>query len=355
MNKNLGILTEKLLSDKELCEQFIKLNSIDEIYEFCTLIVEGYSKEEFDEFAAAMLEYSDSTLYSESLSESKLENISGGLKPGIKVASLALAALTTASGVGIVSASPAANVAKATVNAQITEKVPSKSTWQKVKEFCIKHKRILIAGGIATSLLGGIGVYAIYKTNKNKKNTNSTVKNPNSKPGEVPNKTDPSSTNGSKIPYKKSPMDQKREHEKEIYNTLSDMGHVKPGSKEENLILESFRSLPEVNTQTLIEGLGRQDGLLSSNKPNPIKIKKVGEGLLTPAETQDPIQFLRQSNDDILKNIDCAYIKGIKYEKISKDPLQAAQLRGTLNEIRKILVISTLSPYVGNSVVKAFK
>ena len=160
---------EKLINDESLSEEFSKKQTMDEMYEFCSSIVGGYTEEEFDEFAYEMLKLSDEYSQEEAL-ESKLEYVAGGKSsPKSKIAAIALSALTCATGTGIGAASvSAANNSRSSVTVSQGSSKPT-SRWQKVKDFCKRNKKWLIGGAVAGGILAGIGITVGVIANKNSK------------------------------------------------------------------------------------------------------------------------------------------------------------------------------------------
>ena len=102
-NKNINILLEKVLSNEEMCQKFAEMDSLEDIYDFCVSIQDGYSKEEFAEYFDELLsmlpeEYYAKVSSATKLSDDEIENVAGGTKGDVKrFIAASLAALTTMS------------------------------------------------------------------------------------------------------------------------------------------------------------------------------------------------------------------------------------------------------------------
>lgn len=101
-NKNIELLVSKIFSDEDLFLKFANINDIDELYDFCLTVQDGYSKEEFQKWALDMYLLaqgidSDQLDAMGRLNESDaLEGVSGGRGIIPKIVSGGLAALSLA-------------------------------------------------------------------------------------------------------------------------------------------------------------------------------------------------------------------------------------------------------------------
>ena len=90
-NKFLLELLEKLNSDPEFLNQFLKKETIDEMYEFSTNAVSGYSKEEFIELIEKLKSFDkDNSQQSDSkeIPDESLDKVSGGSIFGVAASGL---------------------------------------------------------------------------------------------------------------------------------------------------------------------------------------------------------------------------------------------------------------------------
>lgn len=82
MNNKIGEFFEKLFSNEELADEFMQKDSIDEMYQFALTIVEGYTREEFEDFILSTIEYAMRFDPPQRLSDVELERAIGGVCPG---------------------------------------------------------------------------------------------------------------------------------------------------------------------------------------------------------------------------------------------------------------------------------
>ncbi len=98
MNKNLVNLLKILLNNQKILEEFKSYDSIEELYEFCISIVDGYTFSEFENFLNTIA----STISEYELSDNDLTNVAGGTKLSNKTAAAFLSSLLFAGSGGIV-------------------------------------------------------------------------------------------------------------------------------------------------------------------------------------------------------------------------------------------------------------
>lgn len=75
INRNLIELTKKLENNSKYLKDMKDIKTSQELYEFCSSIVGGYTKEEFDKFAQNLINTEHEL---KALSDDKLESVSGG-------------------------------------------------------------------------------------------------------------------------------------------------------------------------------------------------------------------------------------------------------------------------------------
>lgn len=76
--KSFKELIEKLNSDESLQKEFSKKKNIDDMYKFCTSIVGGYTREEFEEFINQIYNSINQKIKSGEISEEELSRVNGG-------------------------------------------------------------------------------------------------------------------------------------------------------------------------------------------------------------------------------------------------------------------------------------
>ena len=134
-----------IYNNNRLKEELIKKQTIDEMYEYCTSISGGYTKEEFRKFIDEMYQYVKEELINKnlSISDEDIKKVSGGLQLNNKAISSLLAAITVST--------PFVGAAGAD-NDQKNDNVPVEnktSIAQKIKDFVFKHP-IASATGVAS-------------------------------------------------------------------------------------------------------------------------------------------------------------------------------------------------------------
>ena len=95
MNNDIEIFFESILEDENLAKQFLEMETIDDMYNFCVSRSNiNFSKNDFDKFVSKMLEYYAGTMDSLRIAELSDENLKGiaGGKITEKIVSAATAA-----------------------------------------------------------------------------------------------------------------------------------------------------------------------------------------------------------------------------------------------------------------------
>lgn len=150
MNKVEKVFT-LIYNDSKLKEELIKKQTIDEMYEYCTSISDGYTKEEFEKFVNEMCQYVEEELTNKnlSISDEDMKKVSGGTQLKNKAISSLLAAMAISTPL----------VGAASNNQENTDiPVESKtSITQKIKNFVSKNpiKTKATAAGISVMALLG--------------------------------------------------------------------------------------------------------------------------------------------------------------------------------------------------------
>ena len=76
--KKFNELMEKINSDESLKKEFSKKTNLDDLYKFCTSILGGYTKEEFEKFITEIYDSVNQKIESGEISEEELDKVSGG-------------------------------------------------------------------------------------------------------------------------------------------------------------------------------------------------------------------------------------------------------------------------------------
>ena len=76
MNEKITEVFQEIFSSKDLLSKFMLIDDVDELYDFCSSIKEGYSKAEFEDF---LMELADECLFQTQLIGSETEKIAGGV------------------------------------------------------------------------------------------------------------------------------------------------------------------------------------------------------------------------------------------------------------------------------------
>ena len=98
MNENLVKLLDTLTENQEILEKFLERDSVEDLYEYCTSIVPGYTLSKFEEFLNALV-YEE---LQQQIDDGDLENIAGGTGTATKMASAMMGSLLLAGGAGLV-------------------------------------------------------------------------------------------------------------------------------------------------------------------------------------------------------------------------------------------------------------
>ena len=140
MNEKITEVFQEIFSSKDLLSKFMLIDDVDELYEFCLNIKEGYSKAEFEDF---LMELADECLFQTQSIESETEKIAGGVNKFKKFISGSLATATILTSTGIKAAetdSDADKAASSYTDLEPINKDPKimgteeKTFFQKVKE-----------------------------------------------------------------------------------------------------------------------------------------------------------------------------------------------------------------------------
>lgn len=156
-----------IYNDYKLKEELIKKQTIDEMYEYCTSILGGYTKEEFEDFVNKMCQYVKDELTNNnlSISDEDMKKISGGTQLKNKAISSLLAAITISTPLVGAAGSDQENA-----NVPPENKV---SFIQKAKDFVSKDptKSGVTAAGISLAVMLGVAL------NRNRKNDATSTNN----------------------------------------------------------------------------------------------------------------------------------------------------------------------------------
>ena len=140
MNEKITEVFQEIFSSKDLLSKFMLIDDVDELYDFCSSIKEGYSKAEFEDF---LMELADECLFQTQLIGSETEKIAGGVNKFKKFISGSLAAATILTSTGIKAAETDSDTDKAAssyTDLEPIDKGPKiieteeKTFFQKVKE-----------------------------------------------------------------------------------------------------------------------------------------------------------------------------------------------------------------------------
>ncbi len=151
-------------NNSKLKEELIKKQTIDEMYEYCTSISGGYTREEFDKFVNEMCQYVKEELTNKnlSISDEDMKKVLGGTQLKNKAISSLLAAMTISTPL----------VGAASNNQENTDiPVESKtSITQKIKDFVSKNPITtgITSVGIPTMVILGI---TLQKKNEQERKT----------------------------------------------------------------------------------------------------------------------------------------------------------------------------------------
>ena len=170
-NQNVDILIGKIISNEKLIHEFSKLDSLDQIYDFCQTIHSGYTKEEFalyiNELLSSFIKESSIDISSiEGIKDDDIETISGGAKLDIKrvmAAGLASLIFTSASGINGVRAADTNKVNNVAIVQQ--EKQEESGTFSRIwsgvkaklsslKNMIARNKGKLTVGALILAIIG---------------------------------------------------------------------------------------------------------------------------------------------------------------------------------------------------------
>lgn len=142
MNENIIKAFSEIFSSKDLLSKFMLIDDADELYEFCSNIKNGYSKDEFEKF---LMELADECLFQTESIGNESEKIAGGVGKFKKFFSGSLAAATILTSTGIKAADTTSNQPSSQPSSAYTDLEPlnkdpkiieteEKTFFQKAKE-----------------------------------------------------------------------------------------------------------------------------------------------------------------------------------------------------------------------------
>ncbi len=151
MNNNIEKLVTKILDNEEYFKKLAGLSSLEEVYNYCLSIQDGYSIEEFEEFLKN-INVDEKEIFGNEDESINLKNVSGGASSNryVKMMAYSLAVLTATS--------PALQYAANAVGNQVTDVKPHevvKKSNKKEPSFWQKYKKYIVKGGlIGLAVLG---------------------------------------------------------------------------------------------------------------------------------------------------------------------------------------------------------
>ena len=162
MDKKVEKVFTLIYNNDMLKEGLIKKQTIDEMYEYCTSISGGYTKEEFRKFIDEMYQYVKEKLINKnlSISDEDIKKISGGLQLNNKAISSLLAAITVST--PFVGAAGADNHQK---NYNVPEENKT-SIVQKIKNFIFRHPLLSATGAASIPITVILGIMLRSKHKK---------------------------------------------------------------------------------------------------------------------------------------------------------------------------------------------
>lgn len=200
MNKEITKVFYEILSSEELLPEFMLIDDVDEMYEFCLNIRKGYSKAEFEDF---LMQLADECLLctqglgKKALSDEEISQVAGGVSAFKKIVSSGLAAATVLTCGGVNAADLNKKSGENYINlvpvshendVPSTSEIPKekedsfsskiKRRFQKIGEFLWDNKGKVALGAAAVTaiILLAIGVKR-YSKNKNNPEAEKSVLN----------------------------------------------------------------------------------------------------------------------------------------------------------------------------------
>ncbi len=153
MNNNIEKLIDKISKNNKACKKLMMASSLEEAYDICISIQEGYTIQELEQFLDSI--YAPEDLNPENKNEKiDLQNISGGVFSNKypKVLACSLALLTTVS--SITPSFGAANESKTNTSNRTSFHSKNKQS------FWSKYKKIIVSGGIVGAVM--LGLFLFY-------------------------------------------------------------------------------------------------------------------------------------------------------------------------------------------------
>lgn len=156
MNNNIEKLIDKILSNRNYCKKLAGLSSMEEVYNYCLSIQDGYTIEEFEEFLEN-INVDEQINFEDKDSDIDLKDVSGGSASNkyVKVIACSLAALNMAFPLSQCVVYGADAQPASTQTRKYSRSIGSRepSFWQKYK------KRIVKAGMLGAAILGMFWLY----------------------------------------------------------------------------------------------------------------------------------------------------------------------------------------------------
>ncbi len=176
MNNNIEKLIDKISKNDKMCKKLMMASSLEDAYDVCISVQEGYTIQELEEFLDSIDAPED--LNPENKKEEiSLEDISGGVLSNKypKILACSLALLTTVSSM----THPIVAAAESKGNTSHKTSVYS----EKKQSFWSKYKKLIISGGLVGAVILGLFLYSRGQSNNDAaKNKGTDPKNPEIKP-----------------------------------------------------------------------------------------------------------------------------------------------------------------------------
>ncbi len=176
MNNNIEKLIDKISKNDKMCKKLMMASSLEDAYDVCISVQEGYTIQELEEFLDSIDAPED--LNPENKKEEiSLEDISGGVLSNKypKILACSLALLKTVSSM----THPIVAAAESKGNTSHKTSVYS----EKKQSFWSKYKKLIISGGLVGAVILGLFLYSRGQSNNDAtKNKGTDPKNPEIKP-----------------------------------------------------------------------------------------------------------------------------------------------------------------------------
>ena len=161
----------EIVENEEELKEFLKQETMDEIYDFVYRRDNTITEEECDEEIAKMLEKYINIMETKEISEEDLENVGGGRgKFGMRITSAAMAALMFVPGAQTFAETvEKANIVSSGRNDSMITRLKNyvSDKWEKTKKFVITHKKAC-AIGLAVLIVASAGTALAIKYHKDK-------------------------------------------------------------------------------------------------------------------------------------------------------------------------------------------